>query len=54
MKYLTIYPEDFRCIEDWYAICDQLEVPHNSLIIDIELTKVAYADYEFEKVIVNY
>ena len=54
MKYLTLYPEDFAYINDWYAVCDQLEIPHDSLIIDIELTKVAYADYENEKNIITY
>lgn len=44
MKYLTIYPDDFRNIQDWYAVCDQLEIPHNTLVIDIELTKVTYED----------
>jgi hypothetical protein len=54
MKYLTLYQEDFRFDDDWFAICDQLGVPHDSLIIDIELTKVAYADYENEKNIITY
>jgi hypothetical protein len=46
MKYLTIYPEDFRDINDWYSICDQLDIPHNTLIIDIELTKISYEDFK--------
>ena len=54
MKYLTLYQEDFAFINDWYAICDQLQVPHDSKIIDIELTKVAYANQELEKNIITY
>ena len=53
MKYLTIYPEDFRNIQDWYDVCDQLEIPHNTLVIDIELTKVSYED-SLEKNTINY
>jgi hypothetical protein len=44
MKYLTLYYDDFENINYWYDICDQLNVPHNTLIIDIELTKIKYAD----------
>lgn len=54
MKYLTLYQEDFRFDDDWIAICDQLQVPHDSAIIDIELTKVAYADTQLEKNIITY
>jgi hypothetical protein len=25
-KFLTIYPDDFRNINDWYAVCDQLKI----------------------------
>jgi hypothetical protein len=53
MKYLTIYPEDFRNIQDWYDVCDQLGIPHNTLVIDIELTKVSYED-SLEKNTINY
>jgi hypothetical protein len=53
MKYLTIYPEDFRNIQLWYDVCDQLEIPHNTLVIDIELTKVSYED-SLEKNTINY
>jgi hypothetical protein len=53
MKYLTIYPEDFRNINDWYSVCDQLEIPHNTLVIDIELTKVSYED-SLDKNVINY
>ncbi len=53
MKYITIYPEDFSNIQYWYDICDQLELPHNTLVIDIQLTKVAYED-STEKNVKNY
>jgi hypothetical protein len=44
MKYLNLYPDDFRNINDWYSVCDQLHIPHNTLVIEIELTKVSYED----------
>ena len=51
MKFLTLYPEDFRNIEDWYSVCDQLDIPHNTLVIDIELTKVKYEDSKENNII---
>jgi hypothetical protein len=44
VKYLTLYPDDFRNINDWYEVCDQLQISRNTLVIDIELTKVSYED----------
>lgn len=54
MKYLTLYQEDFRFNADWFAICDRLQVPRDSTIIDIELTKVAYTVLELEKNIITH
>ena len=44
MKYLTLYQEDFRFDDDWFAICDQLGIPYNALLIELECTKVLYED----------
>ena len=44
MKILNLYPEDFRNINDWYAVCDQLGIPYNALIIELECKKVTYED----------
>lgn len=41
-KFITLYPEDFRNINDWYAICDQLGIDYNALLIDIYYNKVVY------------
>jgi hypothetical protein len=41
-KFITIYPDDFRNINDWYAVCDQLKVDYNALVIDIYYNKVVY------------
>ena len=41
-KFITIYPDDFRNINDWYAVCDQLKVDYNTLVIDIYYNKVVY------------
>jgi hypothetical protein len=41
-KFLTIYPDDFRNINDWYAVCDQLKIDYNALVIDIYYNKVVY------------
>jgi len=42
MKYLTLYFDDFENINYWYDICDQLELPHNTMVIDIELSRIKY------------
>jgi hypothetical protein len=39
-KFVTIYPDDFRNINDWYAVCDQLKIDYNALVIDIYYNKV--------------
>ena len=41
-KFITIYPDDFRNINDWYAVCDQLKVDYNTLVIDIYYNNVVY------------
>ena len=41
-KFVTIYPDDFRNINDWYAVCDQLKIDYNALVIDIYYNKVVY------------
>lgn len=41
-KFITLYPEDFRNINDWYAVCDQLGIDYNALLIDIYYNKVVY------------
>jgi len=51
MKILNLYPEDFRNIYDWNAVCDQLNVPHNALLIEIECNKVTYDDAEETNII---
>jgi len=52
-KYLTLYYDDFENINYWYDICDQLNVPHNTLIIDIELIKIKYADATGTNILTN-
>jgi hypothetical protein len=42
MKYLTLYFDDFENINYWYDICDQLHLPHNTMVIDIELSRIKY------------
>jgi hypothetical protein len=44
MKILNLYPDDFRNINDWYAVCDQLHVPYNALLIELECKQVKYDD----------
>ena len=44
MKLLNLYPEDFRNINDWYAVCDQLNIPYNALLIELNCSKVTYDD----------
>jgi hypothetical protein len=44
MKILNLYPDDFRNINDWYAICDQLGISYNALLIELECSKVMYED----------
>jgi hypothetical protein len=46
MRILSLYPEDFANLNDWYAICDQLGIPYDALFIDIECTRVAYNSQE--------
>jgi hypothetical protein len=41
-KFLTIYPDDFRNINDWYAICDQLGIDYNALLVDVYYNKLVY------------
>lgn len=41
-KFITIYPDDFRNINDWYAVCDQLKVDYNALVIDIYYNKIVF------------
>ena len=41
-KFITLYPEDFKNINDWYAVCDQLGIDYNALLIDIYYNKVVY------------
>ena len=43
-KFITLYPDDFRNINDWYAVCDQLGIPYNALLIELECNKVVYED----------
>jgi hypothetical protein len=41
-KFLTIYPDDFRNINDWYAICDQIGIDYNALLVDVYYNKLVY------------
>jgi hypothetical protein len=41
-KFVTIYPDDFRNINDWYAICDQLGINYNALLVDVYYNKLVY------------
>lgn len=41
-KFLTIYPDDFRNINDWYAVCDQLGIDYNALLVDVYYNKLVY------------
>lgn len=41
-KFITLYPDDFKNINDWYAVCDQLGADYNALVIDIYYNKVVY------------
>ena len=31
-------------INDWYAVCDQLNIPYNALLIELNCSKVTYDD----------
>lgn len=40
-KILTLYPEDFRKLHDWIAVCQQLEInPDSTSSVDIFFNKV--------------
>jgi len=41
-KFVTIYPDDFRNINDWYAICDQIGIDYNALLVDVYYNKIVY------------
>jgi hypothetical protein len=41
-KFITIYPDDFRNINDWYAVCDQLGIDYNALLVDVYYNKLVY------------
>lgn len=45
-KFITIYPDDFRNINDWYAVCDQLKVDYNALVIDIYYNKIVFETHK--------
>jgi hypothetical protein len=41
-KFITIYPDDFKNINDWYAVCDQLGIDYNALLVDVYYNKLVY------------
>jgi hypothetical protein len=53
MKFLTLYYDDFDNINYWYDICDQIGIPHNTLVIDIELKRVTYQDAKETNILNN-
>lgn len=44
MKILQLYPEDFRKVQDWNAVCDQLNVPYNATSIELKISSVHYEE----------
>lgn len=42
MKILQLYPEDFRKLHDWIAVCDQLNVPTDATSIELKISSVHY------------
>lgn len=46
MKILQLYPEDFRKMQDWVAVCDQLNVPYEATSIELKISSVHYEENE--------
>jgi hypothetical protein len=46
MKFLQLYPEDFRKTQDWVAVCDQLSVPTSATSIELKISSVHYEEDE--------
>lgn len=44
MKILQLYPEDFRKVQDWVAVCDQLNVPYNATSIELKISSIHYEE----------
>lgn len=42
MKILQLYPEDFAKHYDWISVCDQLDVPNDSISIELKVSSVHY------------
>jgi hypothetical protein len=46
MKFLQLYPEDFRKTQDWIAVCDQLNVPPSATSIELKVSSIHYEEDE--------
>jgi hypothetical protein len=44
MTTLNLYPEDFAKWHDWTAVCDQLNIPHNSTSVELKISKIHYEE----------
>lgn len=44
MKILQLYPEDFKKMHDWIAVCDQLNVPTSATSIELKVSSVHYEE----------
>jgi CO dehydrogenase/acetyl-CoA synthase beta subunit len=47
MNNLKLYPEDFAKWHDWTAVCDSLNIPYESISVEIIYERV-YAEEEIE------
>lgn len=44
MTILNLYPEDFAKWHDWTAVCDQLNIPHDSISVELKISKIHYEE----------
>jgi len=44
MTILNLYPEDFKKVQDWVAVCDQLNVPYEATSIELKISSVHYEE----------
>lgn len=44
MTILNLYPEDFAKWHDWTAVCDQLNIPHESISVELKISKIHYEE----------
>ena len=44
MTILNLYPDDFAKWHDWTAVCDQLNIPHTSISVELKISKINYEE----------